>query len=97
MIDLTKLEEFDWDTGNIHKNWIKHGVDNKECEEIFNNEPLLILPDNIHSQVEERYHALGKTNNGRLLFAAFTFRNNKVRIISARKMSNKEKKIYEQK
>lgn len=35
MIDLTKIEEFDWDEGNFNKNWIKHGVDNKECEEIL--------------------------------------------------------------
>lgn len=71
------------------------GLTIKNVKKFCNNEPLLILPDKAHSQIEERYHALGKTNDNRLLFIAFTFRNKKVRIISARKMSNKEKKIYE--
>lgn len=95
MIDLTKLEEFDWDGGNIHKNWIKHGVDNKECEEIFADENMKIFNDPKHSQVEERFAIFGKSANGRLLTAVFTIRNNKIRIISARAQERQERKIYE--
>ena len=96
MINLSQLTGFDWDDGNTNKNWTKHRVDYKECEEIFNDNFLFILPDNVHSQKENRYHALGKTNHNRFLFISFTVRNNKIRIISARDMNKKERKIYEQ-
>lgn len=96
MISLEKIEGFDWDLGNLIKNQAKHQVKNLECEEVFFNQPLLILPDPKHSQTEIRLYALGKTNNGRLLFIAFTIRNNLIRIISARDMSRKERSHYEQ-
>lgn len=86
---------FEWDKGNIEKNWLKHGVSYKEIEEVFLNKPLLLSEDIKHSKNEERYQALGKTNNERLIFLSLTTRNNKVRVISARDMSKKEEKIYE--
>jgi len=60
-----------------------------ECEEVFFNLPLLAQSDPTHSQAEDRYYVLGQTNAGRRLFIAFTVRNNKIRIISARDMSKK--------
>ncbi len=96
MKNLAKIKGFNWNKGNIEKSWVKHKVNFKECEEIFFNEPILIFPDKFHSQKEIRYYALGKTRNNRLLFVAFTIRNNKIRIISARNMSKKEKRKYEQ-
>lgn len=86
---------FEWDKSNIEKNWLKHGVTYKEIEEVFSNKPLLVSEDIKHSENEERYQALGKTNNERLIFLSFTVRKNKVRVISARDMSKKEEKIYE--
>lgn len=86
---------FDWDKGNLDKNWLKHRVANAECEEVFFNQPLLIIKDEEHSQTEERCHGLGKTESGRLLFISFTIRNNNIRIISARAMSKKEQAQYE--
>ncbi len=65
-----------------------------ECEEIFFNQPLLIQEDNAHSLIEERFYALGKTNSKRELFVSFTLRNEKVRVISARDMSKKERRVY---
>lgn len=47
-----------------------------------------------HSQVEQRYYALGRTHAGRLLFVVFTVRNNLLRVISARDMNRKERAIY---
>jgi len=92
-----KIIEFDWDEGNRDKNYQKHKVSFKEAEEIFFNRPLKIFKDKKHLQVEERFIALGKTDNGRKLFIAFTIRKNKLRIISARNQSRKERKIYEKK
>ena len=92
---LKKVVGFDWDDGNICKNEVKHNVDMIECESIFFNKPLLLFPDQKHSQKESRYYALGRTNFKRNLFIVFTIRNNKIRVISARDMSRKERKIYE--
>jgi len=86
---------FDWDFGNIDKNLKSHNVGCQEAEEVFVNEPLIVVEDQKHSVKEKRYRALGKTNNNRLLFLSFTVRNQKVRIISIRDMSKKEKKEYE--
>lgn len=47
--------EFDWDKGNIDKNWLKHNVDFRECEEVFFNKPLLISFDKKHSITEKRF------------------------------------------
>jgi hypothetical protein len=53
----------------------KYGVSQAEAEQIFFNEPLLILPDAAHSQIEPRFHALGSTDDGRRLHVTFTLRD----------------------
>lgn len=88
---------FDWDSGNVNKNWIKHQVTPSECEETFFNQPLVIRPDVKHSDSESRYYLLGRTNTGRELFLVFTLRRKKIRVISARDMSKKERREYEKK
>ena len=94
---LEKTKEFDWDKTNIEKNWQKHQVKSKEREEVFLNEPLLVSPDEKHStKKEKRFQALGRTNQKRKLFIAFTIRKNKIRVISARDQSKKERKEYGQ-
>lgn len=93
-MDIDRIEGFDRDEGNIDKNWAKHRVSNSECEEVFFNIPLLIADNQKHSQEESRFYALGQTNADRFLFIAFNIRENKIRIISARDMSRKEKKTY---
>ncbi len=85
---------FEWDKGNIDKNWIKHKVSSSECEQIFFNRPLLIQDDILHSESEERFYALGKTDTNRFLFVVLTTRNNLIRVISARDMSRKERRMY---
>ncbi len=94
MIELADLDGFEWDESNREKNWIAHQVTVGECEEVFFNLPLLLQPDPAHSQTEVRYYVLGQTNAGRRLFIVFTLRSNKIRIISARDMSRKERVNY---
>ena len=94
MLDVRSLDGFEWDEGNRDKNWLKHQVSNGECEEMFFNIPLLVADDIEHSQAEQRYFALGRTNNGRLLFVSFVIRAGKIRVISARDMHRKERKFY---
>jgi len=93
---LSFAEDFEWDEGNIKKNWERHRVSHIECEEIFFNRPIIVKKDEPHSTIEDRYFVLGKTDAGRLLFIVFTLRGNKIRIISARDMNRKERKIYEE-
>lgn len=88
--------EFDWDQGNIEKNWRKHQVNFKECEEAFVNQPTIIYLDTKHSTQEKRFIILGKTNRSRKLHIAFTIRKEKVRVISARDQNNKERQKYAQ-
>ena len=97
MINLSQITGFNWDDGNARKNE-KHGVSMAEAEQVFFNAPLLLLEDSAHSQQEPRVHALGKTDEGRMLHIAFTLRQTGllIRVISARDMHRKERAIYEQ-
>ena len=91
---MNRLDGFDWDAGNREKNWHRHQVAAGECEEVFFNLPLLVQPDAAHSQTELRYYVLGQTNVARYLFIAFTVRNDKIRVVSARDMSHQERAVY---
>ena len=91
---LDHVSGFEWDAGNIDKNWDKHGVRNAECEEVFFNTPLLIRSDSSHSMEEARNAAFGRTDADRPLFIVFSVRNNYLRVISARDMTDKELEVY---
>ena len=93
--EFEQFTGFQWDDGNIDKNLLKHQVQNWECEQIFFNEPLIILDDPKHSLSEKRWAAFGQTDAGRLLTIIFTKREKLLRVISARDMNRKEKKFYE--
>ena len=89
------IKGFDWDDGNLLKNWEKHGVTHLEAEQVFFNEPLIVVDDEKHSQAESRWYGLGSTDGLRLLMVVFTIRNHKIRVISARDMNRKERRVYE--
>ena len=91
---LPQFEGFEWDDGNRLKNWRGHKVTWWECEEGFFNQPLYVHVDQAHSELEERYYALGRTHSQRALFIVFTRRGKTIRIISARDMSRRERKGY---
>ena len=88
---------FEWDDGNIPK-VLKHGVSQSEIEEVFRSAPYL-APDLRHSDFEDRFRAVGRTQNGRYVFVVFTFRmrleRHVIRPISARFMHAKEIAAYE--
>ncbi len=95
MNQLAECVGFDWDEGNLLKNWEKHGVSAFECEQVFFNRPLVAAPDEVHSSAEPRFYALGQTDASRLLFIAFTIRGRLIRVISARDMNRRERKAFE--
>ncbi len=96
MIDLSEVVGFEWDGGNEAKN-AKHNVSCRQAEEIFTNAPLWITDDVAHSETEERGRAIGRTNEGIVLVVALTLRAGgaKIRVISARVASRKERMEYE--
>jgi len=93
---LRGVAGFDWDEGNSWKNE-KHGVSQVEIEQVFLHRPVFFTRDEQHSQVEDRFLALGVSDKGRLLHITFTLRNEgtKIRPILARPMSRRERKVYE--
>jgi len=94
-VDFSNIVGFDWDEDNFYKNLEKHNVFDSEAEQIFFNHPLVVKRDVKHSRMEQRFYALGRTNHNRLLFMAFTIRSDKIRVISAREMTKKEVRVYE--
>ena len=97
MTDLARITGFEWDDSNARKNEA-HGVSAGEAEQVFFNEPLLLVEDSRHSAAEARFHALGMTSSGRRLHITFTLRGEgtRIRVISARDMHRKERRVYEQ-
>ena len=89
-VDAT--EGFEWDRWNIDKNLEKHRVHPFEGEEVFFNEPFFGALPSRTEHGEERFYAVGKTNAGRALAVVFTIRRNKIRVISARDASRKERR-----
>lgn len=91
---IAKCEGFQWDEGNLLKNWQNHEVTAPECEQLFFNQPLVAGEDKKHSVQESRYFALGRTDAGRQLFVVFTIRRNLIRVISCRDMNRNERKVF---
>jgi hypothetical protein len=92
---LREAVGFDWDEGNVEKNWRKHSVRFSECEEVFLRTPRFPPAGTRHARAEEaRFTALGRTALGRLLSIVFTFRGDRIRVISARDMSRKERREH---
>ena len=89
------LRGFQWDEANWRKSELEYGVAAAEAEEVLLSDPLC-QNDERHSRAEQRYIALGVTNEGRHLFVAFTVRRSLVRVISARPMSRRERIAYEE-
>ncbi len=92
--DLAACTGFEWDAGNVEKNWKLHQVSHTECEQAFFNRPVRVAPDLQRSGREDRFALLGVSNAGRHLALVFTIRGDLVRVISARDMSRRERRVY---
>jgi uncharacterized DUF497 family protein len=89
--------EFEWDLGNLTKNSKKHGISTEEVEAVFRSGLALPLGLQISPPVnEQRLGLVGPTINGKLLQIAFTLREGRVRVISARPAHKKERQTYEE-
>jgi uncharacterized DUF497 family protein len=87
--------EFEWDEEKAISNLKKHRVSFEEAATIFNDPRISTISDPDHSETEERYISLGKSVIMRLLSVIHTFREERIRLISARKATKAEKTTYE--
>ncbi len=85
----------EWDPHKAERNADKHGVTFQEAATVFGDSLSVTLPDPDHSRSEERYLLLGRSGAGRMLIVAITERGDKLRIISARPMTPRERRTYE--
>jgi uncharacterized DUF497 family protein len=87
--------EFEWDSKKAKSNLRKHKVSFEEAATVFNDILSFTFEDEAHSDVERRYATLGMSYRGRILVVAHTMRGEKVRIISAREATPRERRWYE--
>ena len=86
--------EFEWDPAKARENKLVHGIDFAVAAGVFDN-PYLHREDP-EAEGEQRFVALGMDGLGRLLVVVYTHRGDKIRLISARKATRKEGKVYAQ-
>jgi hypothetical protein len=87
--------KFEWDEDKGKLNQKKHGVYFEEAASIFNDPLSIDFDDPEHSLGENRYIIIGLSNQGRYLFVSHTDRDDKIRLISARLVTPKERRYYE--
>ena len=88
--------EFEWDVTKASQNIEKHGVSFEEGTDVFDDDLSLTVPDPDHSEDENRYLIFGRSKQQNHLVVSFTDRGDRIRIISARRMSRQEIRAYEQ-
>jgi len=90
------MMKFEWDTAKAKANVRKHGVSFDEAGSAFLDQLALSGPDPDHSMGEPRYITFGMSGLGRLLAVSHTHRPGVIRIISARRVTRAERKLYEE-
>ena len=88
---------FEWDPGKARENRRKHRVSFPEAASVFGDPLAITYPDPDHSLAEQRFITIGLSSAGRVLIVAHADRNENIRIISARKTTQSERKHYEEK
>ncbi|HMC63881.1 MAG TPA: BrnT family toxin [Gemmataceae bacterium] len=88
--------EFEWDERKARQNLRKHGVLFDEASTIFSDPLALTIDDPVHSEEEDRFVTLGESHRSRLLVVVFIERGDRIRIISARTATRRERRNYEE-
>jgi len=88
--------KFEWNPNKAKKNIEKHGVSFDEAATVFSDPLSMTYDDPDHSYSEKRYIIIGTSHLGKLLFVSHVEKNDIIRIISARHLTRKERKQYEQ-
>lgn len=88
--------EFEWDSGKAEANLAKHGVAFSDAVTVFGDPLAMTYHDPEHSDQEERFITFGTTATGRLVAVVHVDRHDRMRIISARDLTRRERKQYEE-
>ncbi len=88
--------EFEWDPDKAARNLTKHGVSFRDAATVFGDPLAITYFDPDHSEDEDRFLTFGHSSAGRLLVVSHTDREDRTRIISARRVTGKERKSYEE-
>ncbi len=88
--------EFEWDRDKARANLLKHGVSFDEAKTVFDDQLYIDFYDPDHSDEEERYILVGQSHQRRLLVVSYTERDDRMRLISARNATNRERSAYEE-
>lgn len=87
---------FEWDPDKARDNEQKHGISFLEASEVFDDDHSSSVSDPDHSANEHRYLIFGISKQGRYLVVSYTERGDRIRLISARQMTPRERRAYEQ-
>lgn len=87
--------EFEWDPRKERLNRLTHGISFQEAATVFEDHLAVTRYDDAHSQEEERYIVLGRSSTGRLLVVVHAERRGRIRIISARRATPRERRDHE--
>ena len=88
--------QYEWDDDKARINLRKHQVSFQEAATVFNDMLIATQPDPDHSHGEQRYIAIGRSVRGRVLIVVFTERGDKIRLVSCRKATPRERRVYEE-
>lgn len=86
---------FEWDEEKARANLQKHKTSFEEAKTVFNDPLSITIPDPQHSTDEDRYVDIGHSSQGRVLVVVYTEREARIRIISCRKATKTERRVYE--
>jgi uncharacterized DUF497 family protein len=89
------IEGYEWDANKAAANLRKHGVHFADAATVFGDDSAIRMPDEISSLDEDRFVILGMSVPGDLLVVVYTWRGDRIRIISARPATPRERKAYE--
>jgi uncharacterized DUF497 family protein len=89
-------ERFEWDENKNKINFQKHKISFNEAQTVFSDDFVIYIPDENHSEDEERFIAIGESARSRLLIVCHCYRENKsiIRLISARRADSSETELY---
>ena len=87
--------EFEWDEQKAARNLTKHGVTFHEAATVFGDPLAMTFYDPDHSQDEDRFLTFGHSDSGLLLVVSHTDREERTRLISARRATRRERKLYD--
>ena len=87
--------DFEWSIQKADSNSKKHNISFEEASTVFGDVLSVTFPDPEHSVQEDRYLMIGLSDKSKVLVVSHTYRNESIRIISAREATLRERKFYE--